>query len=107
MSELIKIKKINDKHGMQTQYALYTTGYSFQIYRWKEVDGTNILVEELSYEGLADRRAARAMIMGTLDSLYQQTLNEIHGDRYTDKRGITWFWSECLGCYVTLPEDDE
>ena len=31
--------------------------------------------------------------------------NKRHGDRYTDRRGITFYWSEELGDYVTVPDE--
>ena len=106
MTSLVKIKKIKDLEGKEIQHALYTTGYSFQIHRWEEATDTNRVVEEIPYEGHADRRAARAMAMGALDSLHQQTLHEIHGDSYNDKHGIKLYLAASLGRYVTIPESE-
>ena len=107
MTDLIKTRNAKAFDGKVIQHALYSTGWSFQVHRWEEATDTNCMVEEILYEGHADRRAARAMAMGALDSLHQQALNEIHGDSYTDKRGITWYWADSIGRYVTIPEDDE
>ena len=107
MTDLIKTRNAKTTDGKVIQHALYSTGWSFQVHRWEEATDTNCMVEEIPYEGHADRRAARAMAMGALDSLHQQALNEIHGDSYTDKRGITWYWADSIGRYVTIPEDNE
>ena len=107
MARLIKIKHAKDENGMEIQHAMYNTGHSYQIHRWEEYTGSNRIVEEIDYQGIDDSRAARAMAMGALDSLHQQALNEIHGDSYTDKRGITWYWADSIGRYVTIPEDNE
>ena len=88
MNSLLKTKNAMRKDGKTIQHALYSTGYSFQIHRWEEATDTNRMVEEIPYEGHADRRAARAMAMGALNSLHQQTLHGIHGDTFTDTRGI-------------------
>ena len=107
MAKLMKIKKMKDERGMEIQFVLYDTGHSFQVHRWEEATDSNRVIEEIPYEGFADRRAARAMAMGTLDSLHRQAMHETHGDSYTDKRGITWYWAASMGRYVTVPEDDE
>ena len=107
MSDQIKIKRARTRDGQQIQHALYSTGYSFQVHRWEEATDTNRMVEEIPYEGHADRRAARAMAMGALDSLHQQTLHDIHGNTFTDKRGIKLYWAASIGRYVTIPEDEE
>ena len=107
MARLIKTRNAtNPKTGKTIQHALWDTDYSFEIHRWDEETGTNEVIDETTYEGHADSKAARAMAMGTLDSLHQQALNEIHGDIYTDKRGITWYWAMDMGRYVTIPEND-
>ena len=106
MTNLVKIKKTKDLTGKEIQHAIYCTGSSFQIHRWEEATDTNRVVEEIPYEGHADRLAARAMAMGALDSLHQQTLYEIHGASYTDKRGITLYWAANLGRYVTIPDNE-
>ena len=107
MSNILKIRKTKDRDGKEIQHALWSTGYSYQIHRWEEATDTNRMVEEIPYEGHADRRSARAMAYGCLDSLHQQALHETHGDSYTDKRGITWYWAESMGRYVTIPEYGE
>ena len=104
MARLIKIKRTKDENGMEIQHAMYSTGHSFQIHRWEEATGENAVVEEIPYEGHADRKAARAMAMGTLDSLHRQAMHETHGESFTDKRGIAWCWADGLGRYVTIPE---
>ena len=104
MARLIKIKRTKDENGMEIQHALYSTGHSFTIHRWEEATDSNRVVDEIPYEGFADRRAARAMAIGTLDSLHRQAMHETHGDRFTDKRGIAWYWADGLGRYVTIPE---
>ena len=106
MTNLLKVKKTRDLAGKEIQHALYTTGYSFQIHCWEEATDTNRVVEEIPYEGHADRKAARAMAMGALDSLHQKTLYEIHGASYTDKHGIKLYWAASIGRYVTIPENE-
>lgn len=107
MARLIKTRNASDTAtGKTIQHALYSTGWSFQIHRWEEATDSNRVVEEIPYEGHADRKAARAMAMGALDSLHHQALHDIHGDSYTDKRGITWYWAANMGRYVTIPEND-
>jgi len=106
MARLIKTLNAKDAEGKTIQYALYDIGNAWRIYRWEEARDTNKIVEEIAYEGHADRKATRAMAMGTLHSLHQQALNEIHGNSYTDKRGITWYWAASMGRYVTVPDND-
>ena len=107
MARLIKTKNAKDAAGKIIQHALYDLGWAFAIHRWEEATDSNRMVEEIPYEGHADRRAARAMAYGCLDSLHHQALHETHGDSYTDKRGITWYWAESMGRYVTIPEYGE
>jgi hypothetical protein len=108
MARLIKTRNATDPAtGKTIQHVLYDEGHVYVIYRWEEATDTNRVVEEIAYEGHADRKAARAMAMGALDSLHQQTLHDIHGDSYTDKRGIKLYWAENMGRYVTIPENDE
>ena len=108
MARLIRSRNATDPTtGKTIQHALYDEGHAYTIYRWDEETDTNELVYEIAYEGHADRHAARAMAMGALDSLHQQTLHEIHGDSFTDKHGIKLYWAESMGRYVTIPEDDE
>ena len=107
MASLVKIKKTKDTAGKQVQHVLYEQGGSFQVHRWEEATDTNRVVEELPYEGHADRKAARAMALGALHSLHQQALYETHGDRYTDKHGTTLYWAASKGGYVAISEDCE
>ncbi len=102
------IKTLNAKHadGTTIQHALYDLGYAYQIHRWEEATDQNRIVDEIEYDGHDDRHATWAMAMGTLRSMHQQALNEIHGDSYTDKRGISWYWATDMGRYVTIPEND-
>ena len=106
MARLIKTLNVKYADGKTIQHALYDLGHSYQIHRWEEDTDTNRIVDEIEYDGLDDRHATWAMAMGTLRSLHQQALNEIHGDRYTDKRGITWYWATDMGRYVTIPENN-
>jgi len=106
MTSLLKTKNATGKDGKTIQHALYDLGCSFQVHRWEEATDTNRVVEEIPYEGHADRKAARAMAMGALDSLHQQTLHEIHGASYTDKHGIKLYWAASIGRYVTIPENE-
>ncbi len=107
MARLIKTRNAKTSDGKVIQHALYDSGCSFQVHRWEEATDTNRVVEEIPYEGHADSKAARAMAMGALDSQHQQTLHDIHGDTYTDKRGIKLYWAASIGRYVTIPEDEE
>ena len=107
MARLIRTRNATDPAtGKTIQHVLYDEGNAYVIYRWDEETDTNELVDEIAYEGHADRRAARAMAMGALGSLHQQTLHEIHGDSFADKRGIKLYWAASIGRYVTIPEDD-
>ncbi len=106
MARLIKTLNAKDATGKTIQHALWDTNYSYQTHCWEEATDRNRIVDEIEYDGLADRQATRTMAMGTLRSLHQQTLNEIHGDRYTDKRGTTWTWDTDMGRYVTIPNHD-
>ena len=106
MTSLVKTKNAKGTNGKIIQHALYDLGHAYGIYRWEEATDTNRVVEEIPYEGHADRRAARAMAMGALASLHQQTLHEIHGASYTDKHGIKMYWAASLGRYVTIPESE-
>ena len=106
MSNILKIKKAKDSNGKEIQHALWSTGHSYEIHRWEEATDSNRIVEEIDYEGYADQLATRAMAMGTLDSLHQQTLHENHGESWTDKNGIAWYWAASLNRYVTIPEND-
>ena len=71
MARLIKTLNAKDANGKTIQHALYDLGYAWRIYRWKEACDTNEIVEEIAYEGYADRKATRAMAMGALDSLHK------------------------------------
>ena len=106
MTSFVKAKNARGTDGKIIQHALYNLGHAYGIYRWEEATDTNRVVEEIPYEGHADRKAARAMAMGALDSLHQQTLYEIHGASYTDKHGIKLYWAANLGRYVTIPESE-
>jgi len=106
MTSLIKTRNAKDSQGRTIQHTLYDLGHAWAIYRWDEATDANRVVEEIPYEGHADRRAARAMAMGALDSLHQQTLYEIHGATYTDKHGITLYWAASIERYVTIPESE-
>ena len=107
MTGLIKTRNVTGADGKITQHALWDAGASFQIHRWEEATYTNRVVEEIPYEGHADRRAARAMAMGCLDSLHRQALHETHGATHTDKNGIAMHWSDDQGRYVANPQDGE
>ena len=107
MARLIKTRNAKSTNGKVIQHALYDEGHAYVTYRWDEANGENVIIDETTYEGHADRRVARAMAMGALDSLHQQALHEIHGDTFTDKRGIKLYWAASIGRYVTIPEDDE
>ena len=106
MARLLKTKNARTTAGTIVQHALYEADVSFQVHRWDEATDTNTVVEKIPYAGYADRIAARAMALGALDSLHQQALHEIHGDRYTGKHGITLYWAASQGRYVTIPEND-
>ena len=107
MTDLIKTRNAKATDGKVIQHALYSTGWSFQVHRWEEATDINCMVDEITYEGHTDRKAARTMAMGALDSLHHQTLHEMHGDSYTDKRRITWHWAASMNRYITIPEDNE
>jgi len=102
----VLIKKAHDADGLEIQHSLLDTGWAFQIHRWEEATGQSHLIDAYDYEGTREREATRSMALGSLDSLHQQALNEIRGDSYTDKRGITWYWAAAMGRYVTIPEND-
>ena len=106
MAKLIKTRNARDHEGRTIQHALYDLGHAWAIYRWEEATDTNRVVEEITYEGHADRRATHAMAMGALDSLHQQAMCEIHGDSYTTKRGIKMYWCASAGRYVTIPDKE-
>jgi len=65
------------------------------------------LIDETSYEGQADSKAARFMALGELSSLHLQALHDIHGDTYINKYGIKMYWADAIGRYVTIPGRDE
>jgi len=106
MTRQIKTRNAADAAGKTVQHALFDTGCSFQVHRWEEATDSNRVVEEIPYEGHADRQAARSMALGALDSLHQQALYEIHGATYTDKHGITLYWAASIDRYVTIPENE-
>ena len=107
MISILKLRRVNDPTGKEIQFALFDLGYAFAVHRWEEATDTNRILEEIPYEGHTDRRAARAMALGCLDSLHQQALHETHGAAYTDKHGIARHWSDDQGRYVANPKDCE
>ncbi len=108
MAHLIKTSNATDpKTGKVIQHALWDTGYSYQIHRWDEETGENVIVDETDYEGFADRKAARYMALGEMSSLHMQALHDVHGDTYVNKYGITMRWAENIGRFVTIPDRDE
>jgi|GEM_PF-3653123 len=74
MCRLLKTRNATDENGKVIQHALYDCGASFKIFRWEEACDTNELLEEIGYEGYADRKAAQAMALGCLDSLHRLVL---------------------------------
>jgi len=107
MARLLKTRNATDpKTGKTIQHALYDEGHAYVIYRWDEETGTNELIDETTYEGQADSKAARFMALGELSSLHLQALHDIHGDTFVNKRGIKMYWADAIGRYVTIPEND-
>ena len=70
MARILKIKNAEVK-GTTIQHALIETLSKFQVVRWTEATNEKELIDEIEFEGNADRRAARAMAFGCLDSLHQ------------------------------------
>ena len=107
MARLLKTRNVTDPEtGKIIQHALYDEGHAYVIYRWDEETGTNKVIDETSYEGHADSKAARFMALGELSSLHLQTLHDIHGDTYINKYGIKMYWAADMGRYVTIPDND-
>ena len=108
MALLIKTSNATDpKTGKVIQHALWDTGYSYQIHRWDEETGENVIVDETEYEGVAGRKAARYTAIGEMSSQHLQALHDIHGNTYVNPYGITMHWSESLGRFVTPPDRNE
>jgi len=107
MARLLKTRNATDpKTGKTIQHALYDLGWAYAIYRWDEETGENELIDETSYEGQADSKAARFVALGELSSLHLQALHDIHGETYINKRGIKMYWADAIGRYVTIPDND-
>ena len=105
MSTKLKTRKTQDAQGQEIQHSLYDTGTSFELHRWEEATGKNTMVDEIEYHGYQDKLAARSMALGALSSLHHQAMREVKGDTFTDKNGVTWYWADGMGRYITIPED--
>jgi hypothetical protein len=94
MSDLIKIKPPGqDGQQINTPSTRRATASRSTV---EEATDTNRMVEEIPYEGHADRRAARAMAMGTRTACTSSAPRHPR-DTFTDKRGIKLYWAASIG----------
>ena len=108
MARLIRTRNATDPTtGMTIQHALWDTNHSYEIHRWDEEAGTNEVIDETTYEGVADRKAARYTALGELSHLHLQAMHDIHGETYVNEHGVPMRWNDRIERYVIIRDENE